>query len=92
MKLLCFVCSILHRVRRVQSNTRFQLLTTWLRDIHSLLPNAHVLSSVCKYSQLFSELWVNRYLHRAVTFTPAVGQKVTVRGAKSNMQVLHGEK
>ena len=41
------------------------------KDIDSLLPKVHVLSSVCNYSQLFSELWVKTYVDRAVTFYPS---------------------
>ena len=41
------------------------------KDIDSLLPKVHVLSSVCNYSKLFSELWVKTYVDRAVTFYPS---------------------
>ena len=40
-------------------------------NINSLLPKVHVLSSVCNYSQLFSELLIKTYLDRAVTFYPS---------------------
>ena len=52
-----------------------------------MLQKVHVLSCVCNYSQLFSDLWVKPYLDRAVTFYPNVGVKSNSDGAKSNMQV-----
>ena len=56
-----------------------------------MLPKVHVLSRFCNYSQLFLELWVNTYFDRAVTFYPSGRVKGNSEGAKSNLQVLHGE-
>ena len=57
-----------------------------------MLHKVHVLSCVCNYSQLFSDVWVKRYLDTAVTFYPSVGVKSNSEGAKSNKQVMHREK
>ena len=42
----------------------------------------NVLSSVCNYSQLFSELLVKTYLDRAVTFYPSGRVKSNSNGVK----------
>ena len=50
--------------------------------LYQVLPKVHVVSSVCNYSQLFSELWVKTYLDTAVTFYPSGGVKSNIEGVK----------
>ena len=50
--------------------------------LYHVLPKVHVVSSVCNYSQLFSELWVKTYLDTAVTFYPSGRVKSNIEGVK----------